>query len=63
MWMVAAAAPVQILVGVAHGLNTQENPGRFQSHPNGAPLVLARDAEQDAATVTAPGYYDRPMAR
>jgi cytochrome d ubiquinol oxidase subunit I len=48
MWMAALVAPAQILVGDAHGLNTlQYQPakimameGHYQSHPNGAPLIL-----------------------
>lgn len=48
MAMIAATAPVQILAGDQHGLNTLEHQpakvmameGHFQSHPDGAPLVL-----------------------
>ena len=48
MWMVAIAAPIQILAGDAHGLNTLEHQpakvmameGHFDSHPEGAPLIL-----------------------
>lgn len=48
MWMAALVAPVQILLGDAHGLNTLEHQpakvmameGHYQSHPNGAPLIL-----------------------
>ncbi|MBC7502432.1 MAG: cytochrome ubiquinol oxidase subunit I [Herminiimonas sp.] len=48
MWMAAIVAPVQILLGDAHGLNTLEHQpvkvmameGHFQSHPDGAPLIL-----------------------
>jgi cytochrome d ubiquinol oxidase subunit I len=48
MWMVAIAAPVQIVAGDAHGLNTLEYQpakvmameGHFESHPDGAPLIL-----------------------
>jgi len=48
MWMIAATAPVQILAGDQHGLNTLEHQpakvmameGHFQSHADGAPLVL-----------------------
>lgn len=48
MWMVAIAAPAQILAGDAHGLNTLEHQpakvmameGHFDSHPDGAPLIL-----------------------
>ncbi len=48
MWMAAIVAPIQILAGDAHGLNTLEHQpvkvmameGHFQSHPDGAPLIL-----------------------
>jgi cytochrome d ubiquinol oxidase subunit I len=48
MWMAAIVAPIQILAGDAHGLNTLEHQpakvmameGHFDSHPNGAPLIL-----------------------
>lgn len=48
MWMAALVAPVQILAGDMHGLNTLAHQpakvmameGHFQSHPNGAPLIL-----------------------
>jgi len=48
MWMAAIVAPIQIIAGDAHGLNTLEHQpakvmameGHFQSHPDGAPLYL-----------------------
>ncbi len=48
MWMAALVAPVQIFVGDQHGLNTLEHQpakimameGHYQSHPDGAPLIL-----------------------
>jgi cytochrome d ubiquinol oxidase subunit I len=48
MWMAGLVAPVQILAGDAHGLNTLAHQpakvmameGHFQSHPHGAPLIL-----------------------
>jgi cytochrome d ubiquinol oxidase subunit I len=48
MWMATLVAPIQILAGDQHGLNTLEHQpakvmameGHFQSHPDGAPLVL-----------------------
>jgi cytochrome d ubiquinol oxidase subunit I len=48
MWMAALVAPVQIFVGDMHGLNTLEHQpakvmameGHYQSHPDGAPLIL-----------------------
>jgi cytochrome bd ubiquinol oxidase subunit I len=48
MWMVTLVAPIQILAGDQHGLNTLRHQpakvmameGHYQSHPNGAPLIL-----------------------
>ena len=48
MWMVAIAAPVQIVLGDLHGLNTLEHQpakvmameGHYKSYPDGAPLIL-----------------------
>ena len=48
MWMAALVAPVQILLGDLHGLNTLEHQpakimameGHYTSHPAGAPLYL-----------------------
>lgn len=48
MWMAAIVAPIQILLGDLHGLNTLEHQpvkvmameGHYQSHPDGAPLIL-----------------------
>ena len=48
MWMAALVAPVQILAGDAHGLNTltyqpakvMAMEGHYTSHPHGAPLYL-----------------------
>ena len=48
MWMAALVAPVQILAGDAHGLNTLEHEpakvmameGHYESHADGAPLYL-----------------------
>jgi len=48
MWMATLLAPVQILLGDLHGLNTLEHQpvkvmameGHFQSYPAGAPLIL-----------------------
>jgi cytochrome d ubiquinol oxidase subunit I len=48
LWMAALVAPIQILAGDQHGLNTLEHQpvkvmameGHFTSHPNGAPLIL-----------------------
>ena len=48
MWMAALVAPIQIFAGDLHGLNTLEHQpakvmameGHYQSHPDGAPLIL-----------------------
>ncbi len=48
MWMAAIVAPVQIVLGDLHGINTLEHQpvkvmgmeGHYQSHSNGAPLIL-----------------------
>lgn len=48
MWMAATVAPLQILAGDLHGLNTLEHQpvkimameGHFESHPHGAPLYV-----------------------
>lgn len=48
MWMAAIVSPVQIFLGDLHGLNTLEHQpvkvmameGHFESHPEGAPLIL-----------------------
>lgn len=56
MWMLTLVAPLQIILGDAHGLNTLEHQpqkvmameGHFQSHPDGAPLILFGLPDQDA---------------
>ena len=61
MWMLALVAPVQILAGDLHGLNTLEHQpqkvmameGHFQSHPDGAPLILFGIPDAEAETVHA----------
>ena len=48
MWMAALVAPVQIVLGDLHGLNTLEHQptkvmameGHYESYPDGAPLIL-----------------------
>lgn len=48
MWMAAIVAPLQIMAGDLHGLNTLKYQpakiaameGHFESHPGGAPLIL-----------------------
>jgi cytochrome d ubiquinol oxidase subunit I len=59
MWMATLVAPIQILAGDQHGLNTLEHQpakvmameGHYQSHPNGAPLILFGLPDQAAGTV------------
>jgi cytochrome d ubiquinol oxidase subunit I len=59
MGMVAAVAPIQIFAGDVHGLNTLEHQpakvmameGHFESHPDGAPLILFGIPNQDAGRV------------
>jgi cytochrome bd ubiquinol oxidase subunit I len=59
MWMATLVAPIQILAGDQHGLNTLEHQpakvmameGHFTSHPNGAPLVLFGLPNQAAGKV------------
>ena len=57
MWMAVIVTPLQIFAGDLHGLNTLEYQpqkimameGLFESHPNGAPLILfgiPNEAEQ-----------------
>ncbi len=57
MWMAALVAPLQVVLGDLHGLNTLEHQpvkvmameGHYQSYPEGAPLILfglPNDAEQ-----------------
>ncbi|MGJ8594402.1 cytochrome ubiquinol oxidase subunit I [Sulfitobacter sp.] len=48
MWMLIVVAPMQILAGDFHGINTLEHQpakvmameGHYESHPHGAPLIL-----------------------
>ncbi len=59
MWMAALVAPLQILAGDMHGLNTLEHQpakvmameGHYQSHPDGAPLILFGLPDQEQAKV------------
>ena len=59
MWMAALVAPLQIVLGDLHGLNTLEHQpakvmameGHYQSHPDGAPLILFGIPDSEAATV------------
>src|SRR6478735_4713766 len=59
MGMITVVAPLQILAGDMHGLNTLEHQpakvmameGHFESHPDGAPLILFGVPDQEAGTV------------
>lgn len=59
MAMLVCTAPVQIFLGDAHGLNTLEHQpvkvmameGHFDSHPDGAPLILFGWPDQEAKKV------------
>jgi cytochrome d ubiquinol oxidase subunit I len=59
MWMATLVAPIQILAGDQHGLNTLEHQpvkimameGHFTSHPDGAPLILFGLPDQAAGKV------------
>ena len=59
MWMAALVAPIQIVAGDLHGINTLEHQpakvmameGHFQSHPDGAPLILFGIPDSTAETV------------
>src|ERR1700720_2917245 len=59
LWMAALVAPIQILAGDQHGLNTLEHQpvkvmameGHFTIHPNGAPLILFGWPDQAAGEV------------
>jgi cytochrome d ubiquinol oxidase subunit I len=62
MWMATLVGPIQILAGDQHGLNTLEHQpakvmameGHYQSHPDGAPLILFGLPDQQAGTVRYP---------
>ena len=59
MWMATIVAPIQIFAGDQHGLNTLEHQpakimameGHYESHPNGAPLILFGLPDQTEGTV------------
>src|SRR6202051_1131099 len=59
MWMATLVAPIQILAGDQHGLNTLEHQpvkimameGHYQSHKDGAPLILFGLPSQTAGEV------------
>lgn len=59
MWMAAIVTPLQIFAGDLHGLNTLEHQpakvmameGHFESHPDGAPLILFGIPDSEEKTV------------
>jgi cytochrome d ubiquinol oxidase subunit I len=59
MWMAALVAPLQVVLGDLHGLNTLEHQpvkvmameGHYESHPDGAPLVLFALPDSEAQTL------------
>lgn len=59
MWMAALVTPLQIFAGDMHGLNTLEHQpakvmameGHFESHPDGAPLILFGVPDSESKTV------------
>src|ERR1700704_370939 len=59
MWMATLVAPIQIIAGAQHGLNTLEHQptkimameGHFDSHKDGAPLILFGWPDQAAGKV------------
>jgi cytochrome d ubiquinol oxidase subunit I len=59
MWMATLVAPIQIIAGDQHGLNTLEHQpvkimameGHFESHKHGAPLILFGLPNQSAGRV------------
>src|SRR5215467_14435054 len=59
MWMATLVAPIQLLAGDQHGLNTLEHQptkimameGHFVSHPDGAPLILFGLPDEKAGRV------------
>jgi cytochrome bd ubiquinol oxidase subunit I len=61
MGMITVTAPLQILAGDMHGLNTLEHQpakvmameGHFESHPEGAPLILFGLPDEEAGEVRA----------
>jgi len=71
MGMIAATAPIQILAGDQHGLNTLEHQpakvmameGHFQSHPDGAPLLLFGWPNMSEARVADPQAFARRTAQ
>jgi cytochrome bd ubiquinol oxidase subunit I len=62
MWMAALVAPIPILAGDQHGLNTLEHQpakvlameGDYHTHPDGAPLILFGIPDQAAGKNSKP---------
>lgn len=62
MWMATLVGPIQILAGDQHGLNTLEHQpakvmameGHYQSHSDGAPLILFGLPDQQSGMVRYP---------
>src|SRR5436305_4607840 len=60
MWMATLVAPIQIVAGDQHGINTLEHQpakimaieGHYSSHPDGAPLILFGLPDQAAGKVS-----------
>ncbi|EIE50924.1 cytochrome D ubiquinol oxidase subunit I [Salipiger aestuarii] len=56
LWMIVITAPLQVVLGHEHGLNTYEHQpvkisameGHFESHEDGAPLILFGIPDQEA---------------
>ena len=67
MGMIALVAPLQILAGDQHGLNTLEHQpakvmameGHFKSHPDGAPLILFGIPDEEAGRSSTPSRSRR----
>ncbi len=59
LWMIAVTAPLQIVLGHEHGLNTYEYQptkvlameGHFESHEDGIPLILFGIPDQEAGVM------------
>ena len=71
MWMAAIVAPLQVVAGDFHGLNTLEHQpvkvmaieGHYQSHPEGAPLILfGIPNSKKASSLILKHDADAPMA-
>ncbi len=71
MWMAALVAPLQIVAGDLHGLNTLEHQpakvaameGHYETHPGGAPLILFGMPDDEAAKTHRHASRSRSSAR